>query len=401
MATEGKPTVDVIIAARNEARHLGACLDSIAAQHYPLDLVRVFVVDNGSTDATPAIATAYPATKLSVTLLRQPKPGAAASRNAGIALGSGELLALLDAHCTIDAGWIASMAARFADPLIGGCQARIDSRSVSPRIQRYLTESGELSNDRILDDTVSGRRNIYPWILSGNSMYRRVAAERAGGFDETLTACEDVDLAWRVVLLGYHLAYVPESVAVHYDGNSWYRFLRKGLTYGAGAAELARRYAPHGATNKFDPPALFSASIERSLATFYYTAGYRSKDVRLRLGIDAMPTTVPHVDVLEEFRQRFAWTERVSMRVAPSTIYWFRGGDEPASIVVHVPSRQRIVLTEAGDFIWRRLARGESRSSVVAAMAAYYSIADVTAAADLDDLVDELVAAGVLERESA
>ena len=37
-------------------------------------------------------------------------------------------------------------------------------------------------------------------------MYRRAALNDAGYFNENLTACEDVDLAWRVVLLGYQLA---------------------------------------------------------------------------------------------------------------------------------------------------------------------------------------------------
>ncbi len=396
-----RPSVDVVIAARNEARHLGECLESIAAQDYPNELLRVFVVDNGSTDDTAAIAERFPAAKLSVRLLRQSTPSAAASRNVGIANGTGALIALLDGHCTISPAWVSAMVARFDDPLIGGCQARIDSRSVSPRIQRYLNESGELSNDRILDDTVSGRRNIYPWILSGNSMYRRKAIEDAGGFEVSLAACEDVDLAWRVVLLGYHLAYVPEAVAVHYDGNSWYRFVRKGLTYGAGAAQLARRYEPHGATNKFVPPKLLTASLERSVSAAYYAAGYRLKDTRMRLGLDPLPALVPHADVPSEFRPRFRWTDAATLRVAPSAIYWTRDGEEPTSVVVHVPSRQRVVLTDAGDFIWRRLARAHSRARVVAEMVEFYGIADVTAASDLDDLVEELVASRVVERGGA
>src|SRR5689334_10966254 len=117
------PTIDVIIPALNEARYLGACLESIAAQRYPLDAVTVFVVDNGSTDATVAIAEAFKTKNLRVRVLHQERRGPAASRNVAIREGRGELLALLDGHCIVEPDWLAALAGRFAQPQIGGCQA--------------------------------------------------------------------------------------------------------------------------------------------------------------------------------------------------------------------------------------------------------------------------------------
>lgn len=393
------PTVDVIIAARNEARYLGACLESLAAQDYPSQAVQVFVVDDGSTDATCEIAESFPADRLHVRLLRQAGRGAAAARNNGISAGDGELLALLDAHCLIEPGWMRALVAHFANAVVGGCQGRMDSRATSPRVQRYLTRSGAQSNERILDDTVSGKRNLYPWILSGNSMYRRTAVEEAGGFDESLRACEDVDLAWRVILRGYHLAYEPDALAVHYDTNSWSRFVRKGLTYGAGAAELTTAYQAHGARNKFAPTTVWRESLDSSLSALCYAIGYRIKNVRLRLGVDRPPAPRPPVPIDPRFRPWIAWTMESRLRVGEATVYWFREGARPESVVVHIPSRTRLVLEGAGDFFWRKLVQAQPRDDIVAETSTYYGISPVTARADLDDFVEELAAGGFIDRE--
>ena len=93
-------------------------------------------------------------------------------------------------------------------------------------------------------------------------MFRRSAVEAAGLFEEALQACEDVDLAWRIFLLGYQLGYEPQAEVVHYDLNTWHRFVRKGAVYGAGAASLALAYGAHGASNK--SPHRLSGAVARS-----------------------------------------------------------------------------------------------------------------------------------------
>ena len=51
-------TYAVVICARNEEKVIGNLLDSIAAQRYPKDKLRVFVIADNCTDATAAIARA-------------------------------------------------------------------------------------------------------------------------------------------------------------------------------------------------------------------------------------------------------------------------------------------------------------------------------------------------------
>jgi glycosyltransferase involved in cell wall biosynthesis len=385
------PTVDIIIAARNEEGQIAGCLKAITAQDYPQELLTVYVVDNGSADRTADVAR-----DCGTRVLKQPKRGAAAARNLGIAEGRGELIGFLDAHCQPRESWVRLLASGFGDPRVGGCQASIDNRSINRRVQKYLDASQVISNERVLKDTIRGERNLYPWILSGNSMYRRTAIEAAGLFNEELRACEDVDLAWRVLLLGYQLGYVAEATTLHYNSDSWHGFLKKGLQYGAGAAQVAHIYRHHGAGNKFRPARIFSDSLERSLSAIYYWAGYNLKNLRIALGLDARPTAQPLKPVLKEFRPAFQWADGLSLQISEHVIYWFR--DRKSSVIVNMPEKSRIVVGSTGDFIWRRMTAGLNRERLIQELSDYYNVSTITASADLDEFVEELIAAGVVRR---
>src|SRR5678815_1878162 len=89
-----QPRVDIIIAARNEERYLGFCLDALREQDYPTELLKIYLVDNGSTDRTVRIAQEF-----GINVLIEPKRGAAAARNAGLAQSNAELVGFVDAHC--------------------------------------------------------------------------------------------------------------------------------------------------------------------------------------------------------------------------------------------------------------------------------------------------------------
>jgi glycosyltransferase involved in cell wall biosynthesis len=89
------PSVSAIIPARDAEATLGQTLDSLLAQTVP-DWEAV-VVDDGSVDGTAEVALAYAARDPRVRLLRARAGGAAAARNAGLALARGRRLLFLDA----------------------------------------------------------------------------------------------------------------------------------------------------------------------------------------------------------------------------------------------------------------------------------------------------------------
>jgi glycosyltransferase involved in cell wall biosynthesis len=85
------PTVSVIIPCFNQGRFLVEALDSVRSQTLPA--TNVILVDDGSTDDTPAVAQRYPEVKY----IRQSNRGLAAARNAGLARSSDDFIVFLDA----------------------------------------------------------------------------------------------------------------------------------------------------------------------------------------------------------------------------------------------------------------------------------------------------------------
>jgi glycosyltransferase involved in cell wall biosynthesis len=104
------PLVSVVLAARDEARHLGATLDTLRAQTYPS--LEIVVVDDRSADATGAIADAAAAADPRIQVIHIPSlPAGWLGKNhalqAGAARTRGEYLLFTDADVRFSSGTIA------------------------------------------------------------------------------------------------------------------------------------------------------------------------------------------------------------------------------------------------------------------------------------------------------
>jgi glycosyltransferase involved in cell wall biosynthesis len=88
-------TLSLVIPIYNAARHLEACLASVAAQTF--GGFECLCVDDGSTDGSAAIVHALAARDRRFTVVRQANAGCSAARNRGMGLASAPYLAFLDA----------------------------------------------------------------------------------------------------------------------------------------------------------------------------------------------------------------------------------------------------------------------------------------------------------------
>jgi glycosyltransferase involved in cell wall biosynthesis len=88
------PLVSIVIPVYNTAKYLARCLDSVLSQsHEALDIL---VVDDGSTDASGAMADAYAAKDARMRVFHTANGGLSAARNLGIEQAKGDYLAFVD-----------------------------------------------------------------------------------------------------------------------------------------------------------------------------------------------------------------------------------------------------------------------------------------------------------------
>jgi cellulose synthase/poly-beta-1,6-N-acetylglucosamine synthase-like glycosyltransferase len=110
------PTVSVVIAAHNEARHLPGRLRNLLEQRYA-GAVEIIVVSDGSTDSTPAVVRSFAGR---IRTLEVPRGGKPSALNAGVATATSEILVFADARQRFDRDAIAELVANFDDPRVGG-----------------------------------------------------------------------------------------------------------------------------------------------------------------------------------------------------------------------------------------------------------------------------------------
>jgi glycosyltransferase involved in cell wall biosynthesis len=101
--------ISIVIPVYNEADSLRSCLDSIAEQNEaPYEVI---VVDNNSTDDTPAVAESY----CFVTLINEPKQGVTHARSTGFDKAKGDIIARIDGDSILPGDWTKKISEIFSN----------------------------------------------------------------------------------------------------------------------------------------------------------------------------------------------------------------------------------------------------------------------------------------------
>ncbi len=202
-------SASVVIVTFNHVRYLPDALESALAQTLPG--VEVMVVDDGSTDDTPAVLAKYAGR---VRVVRQPNRGPSAARNAGVAASRGEYVAFLGADDVLAPTKLAEQTAVLArEPRAGWtyCDVRIeDTRAgvVTTTSERFGYRARRLDG-WLFSELVRG--NFIPMLAP---LVRRSALAAAGPFDERLRRTEDCDLWLRLSLVA-EARYTPRVLATY------------------------------------------------------------------------------------------------------------------------------------------------------------------------------------------
>jgi len=213
------PKVTVVIVNWNGEQFLERCLSALIVQTVmPIEII---LVDNASSDNSLEIVRRFPLVRL-----------IALDRNTGFAQGNNlavkaasedtELIALLNPDAFVDPHWLEALLAAaelnpgfdvFGSQLVNaGEQSLLDGAGDAYHISGLVWRIGHGSP--IPDSAENGGEIFSP--CAAAALYRRKAWQEVGGFDEDYFCyVEDVDLGFRLRLLGYRCLYVPQSVVLH------------------------------------------------------------------------------------------------------------------------------------------------------------------------------------------
>lgn len=195
-----RPTVSIIIASYNCAAYIAETLQSVVAQ--TLKDIEIIVVDDGSSDTTRDIVSAFGAP---VRLVAQTNSGVCAARNRGIREAKGQYICLMD-H---DDYWFPDklerqVRAMQAHPEVGVVYSAFTLWSRDEKTHQFPAPAS-LDTDidpNAIDADYSGwiyhQFLIDCWMLTSTAMFRPEVFARCGVFDVSLPYSEDWDLWLRI-----------------------------------------------------------------------------------------------------------------------------------------------------------------------------------------------------------
>lgn len=200
--------VSVIIPTHNRADVLGRAIASVLGQTWA-DF-ELFVVDDGSTDATPRVLAEFDDPRL--TGMHQENKGVSSARNRGIAASGGRLIALLDS----DDHWM-------PDKLEKQVRFMAESGFAICQTDEIWIRNGVRVNPRFKHAKPAGwflDRSLDLCLISPSCvMFTRSLWDELGPFDESLPACEDYSL-WLRVGARHPVGLVPEPLVVKTGGHA-------------------------------------------------------------------------------------------------------------------------------------------------------------------------------------
>jgi GT2 family glycosyltransferase len=212
------PRVSIVILTALGPTHLGECLESIRRQSYPADRIEVIIVDNGSAvDPTPEVRRLLPLARV---IRNETNIGFAAGNNLGAAAATGDYVVFLNDDTRVHPDWMREM-------------VETARRRGATAVASYILDwSGTMVDfvDGALNFQGKGFQLDYgtpverltpqekPLLFAcGCAMLvdRAVLAE-VGGWDEGAFAYyEDVELGWRLHVLGYEVWLSPRAIVYH------------------------------------------------------------------------------------------------------------------------------------------------------------------------------------------
>jgi succinoglycan biosynthesis protein ExoA len=236
-------TIDVVISTFNEERYIERCLEHVLGQDHPRQLVKVMLVDGGSTDRTVDLARRIAAQDARLEVVADGRRLALPEAlNLGIAHGSGELVAKIDAHGYPATDFLRRAVDAFESAgedvaCVGG---RPEQTGETPwGVAAALARTSRFGVGGSVYAGTS-RQELVDTVQCG--VYRRQAVERVGGFDESMVHGEDDELNWRLREAGYRILLDDSIRFVYFTRGSLRGLFLQYRNYGRAKVRVLARH---------------------------------------------------------------------------------------------------------------------------------------------------------------
>jgi len=244
------PRVAIVVPAWNEGAVIGTSIDRLMKLDYPREALRIYVVDDASTDETPDVvrdrAARYPG---NVFLLRREQggQGKAHTLNHGIEKilqdDWMEALLIMDADVIYTPESLRRMTRHLADPEVGAVSAYIREGSSTGR--NFLTKF--ISVEYVLSQPAARRaQNVLgaqACLAGGAQLHTRENLLAIGGRIDTSSLAEDTITTFETQLLGKKVVFEPHAHVLAEEPRAVDALWKQRLRWARGNVTVTARYS--------------------------------------------------------------------------------------------------------------------------------------------------------------
>lgn len=208
------PKVSVVVPVYNNEKYLEECVDSILAQ--TLREIEIILVDDGSTDSSPAICDKYAAQDERVKVIHQKNGGSGVAFNTGMDAAQGEYVGFVESDDWITEDmydelyrkakqWDIDVVKSLYTEQAEGVEGRLINKFSERRLHRYYYK--RLDNAKLMPELVRGHMSHW------SAIYRRSFLKKNNIRFHTTpgAAVQDVGFMWQVFVKMSSYYILPKS----------------------------------------------------------------------------------------------------------------------------------------------------------------------------------------------
>lgn len=265
----------VIIAVRNEIKHIEQCIQSVFNQEYN-GSYEVIVVDGMSNDGTYELLKKLQK-KYDFQLLQNPVLNAAAGRNTGIKQAEGKYTAFIDADAVAHKDWLSQIKKIFEEKDVTGVGGPDllpkNSTSRSNMIGQVMTSpvarGGKLNPST--QHSLMEEEKLVDHIPTCNLCLKKEVFDKVGMFDEKFVKGQDLELNYRIRKSGYKLLYSPKIKVIHHRKHHMKDFTSQIYKWAKAKVAIIKKHGMNGLiSHVYLWPVYFILFLIMAFLLFYF-----------------------------------------------------------------------------------------------------------------------------------
>jgi glycosyltransferase involved in cell wall biosynthesis len=296
--------ISVVIPTKNRSALLAQTIEQVESQTISREHYEVIVIDNDSSDNTRTVleqrAKIYPNLKFGL----QEKPGAAATRNAGLRLAKSDLILFIDDDVQAEPGLVQAHldwhGKAPASSVIGAVS--MPWGDTSDPFLRYLRDH------RILNPYTPSKGPIdFSYYHTCNVSTPTQMLLNVGGFNENfkIYGMEDIELGYRLEKTGCRMLFAPDARAVHYRFPGYKDFIQRSEQAGYSLGQLIQLHPE--LKKRFVESSRIARHLKSIHSLYGWTAAAMSPVIKLLANWEKTRGTAPLTRLMDV---HYSWSIR-------------------------------------------------------------------------------------------